>query len=174
MIARAFRFVPMALVLGLVLLPACAGRRGPEVKQFAPPPDDVMPRRVLIVKRGEADSDLDSYIDGVLVEVYLFNSDRTDAGADQPFHRDGSLAFKVFGPEAELLCEGTFDAANMARSQADGFFGPGYGLRIDFASRGYADVRDRTAARMDFEFTPTANPEQRAFGSTQVRLGPVF
>jgi hypothetical protein len=162
------------MLVALGLLPGCVVGGGQEVKQFAPPPPDVMPRRVLIVKRGEADSDLDSYIDGVLVEVYLFNSDRTDEGADQPFHRDGKLAFKLFGPEAEVLCEGEFDAATMARSQAAGFFGPGYGLRIDFSSRGYADIRDRTAARLDVEFTPTADPEQRAFGSTQIRLGPVF
>lgn len=171
MIARSTVFLLlMALAAGL------AGCRapGPQIKKFAPPPEDVMPRRVLIVKRGETDLDLDSYIDGVLVEVYLFNNDRADDGADQPFHRRGTLNFKVFGPEAEVLCEGSFDAAAMADAEATGFFGPGYGLQIHFSARGYEDVRDRIGARMDFEFVPAANPEQRAFGSTQVRLGPVF
>lgn len=171
MIAR-----PTVLALLVTLIAGVAGCASPgtRIKKFAPPPEDVMPRRVLIVKRGETDLDLDSYIDGVLVEVYLFNNDRADDGADQPFHRRGTLNFKVFGPDAEVLCEGSFDAASMSDAEATGFFGPGYGLQIHFSARGYEDVRDRVGARMDFEFVPAANPEQRAFGSTQVRLGPVF
>ena len=171
MIARVI--ATLVLVVLLVGFGACAVP-GPDIKRFAPPPDDVMPRRVLIVKRGETDLDLNSYIDGVLVEVYLFNNDRADEGADQPFHRRGTLNFKVFGPEAEVLCEGSFDAAAMADAEATGFFGPGYGLQIHFAARGFEDVRDRVGARMDFEFVPAADPSQRAFGSTQVRIGPVF
>ncbi|MEQ8845699.1 MAG: hypothetical protein RIB58_12675 [Phycisphaerales bacterium] len=157
----------------LAPLTGCVGSRG-GVKQFAPPDSSVMPRRVLVVKRGETDFDMDSFIDGVLVEVYLFNNDRGGDAADQPFHRAGTLSFKVFGPGSELLCEGEFDPLTMTQSESTGFFGSGYGLRINFAARGYEDVRERTAARMDFEFTPQAAPDERAFGSTQVRLGPVF
>jgi len=147
---------------------------GPEIKQFKPPEESVMPRHVMIARRGELDTDLDGFIDGVIVEAYFFNNDRQDAGADQPFHRDGTLSFKLFGPGQELLCEGEFNAATMARSQTSGQFGPAYGLVINFAARGYEDVRDRTAGRMDFEFMPSAQPERRAFGSAQVRLGPEF
>lgn len=168
------RVATLVLLCCALLLPVGCASSGPEIKKFAPPPDDVMPRRVLIVKRGETDLDLDSYIDGVLVEVYLFNNDREDDGADQPFHRQGAMHFKVFGPEAEVLCEGSFDAAAMADAESTGFFGPGYGLQIHFSARGYEDIRDRTGARMDFEFIPTAEPDKRAYGSTQVRLGPVF
>lgn len=166
----------LAFVLGGLMLGIAGGcaSRGPEIKAFAPPPPGVMPRRILVVKRGEIDTKLNSYIDGVLVEVYFFNNDRDDGGADQPFHRDGSLAFKLFGPQGELLCEGEFDAATMAASQSTAYIGPGYKLQIRFAPRGYEDVRERTAARMDFEFIPKANPDRRAFGSTQIRLGPMF
>ncbi len=173
MTGRAGLVLMLVMVMLAVFSGGCAIHdRG--IKKFAPPAADVMPRRVLIVKRGETDLDLNGYIDGVLVEVYLFNNDRTDEGADQPFHRTGSLAFKVFGPNAEVMCEGEFNAATLSDAQATGFFGPGYGLQIHFAARGYVDVRDRAGARMDFEFTPTGDPTSRAFGSTQVRLGPVF
>ena len=170
--------LPMLLVplLG-VLLPMMLGgcvSRGSGIKTFAPPPSDVMPRRVLVVKRGEVDADFDSFIDGIMVEVYLFNNDRQDEGADQPFHRAGTLAFKLYGPQSELLCEGEFEAPTMARSEAEGFFGSGYGLQILFGPRGYEDVRDRVGARMDFEFIPSADPDARAYGSTQIRLGPMF
>ncbi|NRA56558.1 MAG: hypothetical protein HRU13_00310 [Phycisphaerales bacterium] len=133
-----------------------------------------MPRRILVAKRGEIDSDLDGFIDGVLVEVYLFNRDREGDAADQPFHRDGVLTFQVFGPGQELLCEGRFEAETMRRSESTKGVGPGYALLINFGVRGYEDVRDRVGARMDFEFVPDAEPESRAFGSTQVRLGPTF
>lgn len=161
------------LMLSMPVTSGCAGG-DPLIKKFPPPPDDVMPRRIIVMKRGEFDQDLNSYIDGVLIEAYLINNDRTDEGADQPFHRDGTLAFKLFGPEGELFCEGEFTPAIMAKSESTAFIGPGYALQIMFGPRGYEDVRDRMAARMDFEFTPTAAPEQKAFGSTQVRLGPMF
>ena len=133
-----------------------------------------MPRHVLIAKRAEADADLDSFIDGVFVDVYFFNNNRDTPDADQPFHRDGRLSFKLYGPEQELLCEGEFGPSTMAQSETEGGFGPAYSLLINFTSRGYEDVRDRAAARLDIAFTPTAEPEQKAFGSTQIRLGPMF
>ncbi len=165
-----------AIVFGAGAGAGCASN-GPAIKKFAPPPEDVMPRRVIVMKRGEFDQDLNSYIDGVLIEAYLINNDRPGDGADQPFHRDGTLAFRLFDAGGELLCEGEFTPAIMARSErteADTLLGPGYALQIMFGPRGYEDIRDRMAARMDFEFTPTAAPEQKAFGSTQVRLGPMF
>ncbi|GIW73990.1 MAG: hypothetical protein KatS3mg103_0512 [Phycisphaerales bacterium] len=170
----AMGLLPVAGLLGVcALVPGCATGQG-GIRRFPPPPEDVMPRRVLVVKRGETDLDLDGYIDGVLVEVYLFNNDRQDEGADQPFHRRGELRFRLVGPQAETFCEGTFDAQAMADAQITGLLGPGYGLQIHFGARGYEDLRDRVAARMDVEFVPTSKPDSRAFGSTQIRLGPVF
>lgn len=163
----------VSIVLGAGAGAGCASNY-PLIKKFPPPPDDVMPRRIIVMKRGEFDQDVNSYIDGVLVEAYLINNDRPGEGADQPFHRDGTLAFRLFDSDGGLFCEGEFTPAIMARSEADALLGPGYALQIMFGPRGYEDVRDRMAARMDFEFTPSAAPEQKAFGSTQVRLGPMF
>ena len=177
MIARARRasaFGGIALGLACGLAAGCAFGGGAQIKEFAPPPPDVMPRHVLIAKRGEADADLDSFIDGVFVDIYFFNNNRDAPDADQPFHRDGTLAFKLYGPEQELLCEGEFGPSTMSQSETEGGFGPAYSLLINFTTRGYEDVRDRTPARLDVEFTPTAAPEQKSFGSTQIRLGPVF
>lgn len=133
-----------------------------------------MPRRVMVVKHSEMDTNSNGYIDGVLVTVYFFNYDRPGPGEEQPFHRDGSLRFQLYGTGGEVLCEGEFDTQIMARSAVSRDIGPGYALLIDFGPRGYDDVRERVGARMDFGFTPTANPEARSFGSTQIRLGPLF
>jgi len=127
----------------------------------------------MVARRGESDADLDGYIDGVIVEIYFFNNNRPAPGSDQPFHRDGLLKFRLLADQ-EVLCEGEFDAGTMARSEMSAGFGPGYGLVINFAARGYDDRRDRTGARLDFEFVPEADPDQRSFGSAPVRLGPVF
>ncbi|MEQ8318608.1 MAG: hypothetical protein RIE77_03520 [Phycisphaerales bacterium] len=176
--SRVARVALVSCIVATIVLAAGAGSGcvsdGPPIKKFAPPPDDVMPRRIIVMKRGEFDQDLDSYIDGVLVEAYLLNNDRTGEGADQPFLRDGTLKFRLFDADGTLFCEGEFSPAVMARSESDALLGPGYALQIMFGPRGYDDVRDRMAARMDFEFTPSAAPEQKAFGSTQVRLGPMF
>ena len=178
MIETPVRFVfsaLLAVVLAAYVLAGavgCAGGSG--ITTFAPPDASVMPRRILVGKRGEIDSDLDGFIDGVLVEVHFFNRDREGDAADQPFHRDGVLTFQVFGPGQEMLCEGRFEADTMRRSESTKGIGPGYALLINFGGRGYEDVRERVAARMDFEFVPEGNPESRAFGSTQVRLGPTF
>ena len=134
----------------------------------------VRPGRVLGAKRGESDSDLDGFMEGVVVGVDLFNRDREGGAAEQPFQRDGVLTFQVFGPGQGLLCEGRFEADTTRRSESTKGVGPGYALLINFGVRGYEDVRDRVGARMDFEFVPDADPESRAFGSTQVRLGPTF
>ena len=164
----------IACLLALGVSSVGCATSGPAIKEFEPPDESVMPRHVMVARRGELDSDMDGFIDGVIVEAYFFNNDREDPGADQPFYRDGTLTFKLFGPGQELLCEGEFDPATMARSQTAGQFGPSYGLVINFAVRGYEDVRDRIAARMDFEFVPVADPDRRAFGSAPVRLGPAF
>lgn len=162
-------------LLALLLVgSACAGRGGPITRTFPPPPADLMPRRVMVAKNSEIDVDANAYIDGVLVTVYFFNPDRPDPGSEQPFYRDGTLRFQLFGTQGEVLCEGHFTPEIMAKSQRDQNFGPGYSLQINFGPRGYADVRERIAARLDFEFVPTADPERRSFGSTAVRLGPMF
>lgn len=177
MIARARCLALLvAAVAGLLatsMAGGCARRENP-IKKFPPPAADVMPRRVVVAKHSEIDVNSNGYIDGVLVSVYLFNSDRPGPGAEQPFQRDGSLRFQLYGVGGEVLCEGEFDAETMSRSADVRTIGPGYALKINFGPRGYDDVRDRRGARMDFEFTPTAEPEKRSFGSTQIRLGPLF
>ncbi|UYV11800.1 MAG: hypothetical protein NCW75_10880 [Phycisphaera sp.] len=163
----------MAALMATVLTSGCAHGEG-RIKKFPPPAADVMPRRVMVVKHSEIDSSSNGYIDGVLVTVYFFNYDRPGPGEEQPFHRDGVLRFNLFGQGAEVLCEGEFDVQTMARSAVVRDIGPGYALLIDFGPRGYDDVRERLGARMDFEFVPSADPETRSFGSTQIRLGPLF
>lgn len=164
------------IILGLLLLMAsCANTgSGSLTRKFPAPPADLMPRRVMVAKHSEIDVDANGYIDGVLVTVYFFNPDRPPPGSEQPFHRDGTLKFQLFGPQGEVLCSGQFSPEIMAKSQDVQAFGPGYPLQINFGPRGYADVRERIGARLDFEFVPTADPERRSFGSTQVRLGPMF
>lgn len=173
MIARMGRLLLLAGFAAAIFECGCAGG-GSNIKTFAPPPADVMPRRVMAVKHSEIDANSNGYIDGVAVTVYFFNYDRPGPGEEQPFHRDGSLRFQVYGQGGEVLCEGEFDAHIMARSAVEREIGLGYALLIDFGPRGYDDVRERLGARMDFEFTPIAAPETRSFGSTQIRLGPLF
>lgn len=166
----------LVLLVALVAASVAGGcsHGGSEIKKFPPPAADVMPRRVMIAKHSEIDVNSNGYIDGILVSVYFFNYDRPGPGSEQPFQRDGALRFQLYGQGGEVLCEGEFDAQIMARSADERPFGPGYGLKIDFGPRGYEDIRERLGARMDFEFTPTADPETRSFGSTQIRLGPLF
>lgn len=173
MIARDRCLLLFAAFVAAIIAGGCA-RGGPNIKKFPPPAADVMPRRVMVVKHREIDANSNGYIDGVTVTVYFFNYDRPGPGEEQPFHRDGSLRFQLFGQGGEILCEGQFDHQIMERSSVDRDIGPGYALLIDFGPRGFDDVRERLGARMDFEFTPTAEPETRSFGSTQLRLGPLF
>jgi hypothetical protein len=154
----------MVALLGLGVAGGCASGDRSGIKKFAPPPEDVMPRRLMVAKHSEIDTDSNGYIDGVLVSVYFFNYDRPGPGAEQPFHRDGTLRFELFGPGGEVLCKGQFDEQTMARSASTQRIGPGYALKIDFKPRGFEDVLERTGARMDFEFTPAADPEKRSFG----------
>ncbi len=164
----------LVAVFGLGAVGGCVAGGGSNIKKFAPPPEDVMPRRLMVAKHSEIDTDSNAYIDGVLVSVYFFNYDREGPGAEQPFHRDGTLRFELYGAEGEVLCKGHFDEQTMARSASDQRIGPGYALKIDFKPRGYDDVRERVGARMDFEFTPSTDPEKRSFGSTLIRLGPLY
>jgi len=172
-IARDRRLLLLAGLLAAIIAGGCA-QGGPEIKKFPPPAADVMPRRVMVVKHSEIDANSNGYIDGVAVTVYLFNYDRPGPGEEQPFHRDGSLRFQLFGQGGEVLCEGQFDQQIMARSAIEREIGLGYALLIDFGPRGYDDVRQRLGARMDFAFTPTASSDTQSFGSTQIRLGPLF
>lgn len=166
----------LLLLVGFVVALLAGGctQGDPRIKKFAPPAATVMPRRVMVVKHSEIDTNSNGYIDGVLVTVYFFNYDRPGPGEEQPFHRDGSLRFQLFGQDGEVLCEGQFDQQVMARSAVERDIGPGYALLIDFGPRGYDDVRERVGARMDFEFTPSASPQTLSYGSTQIRLGPLF
>lgn len=177
MIARAGSLTPLVALVAALLSTSLAGgcyRGESQIKKFPPPAADIMPRRVMVAKHSEIDVNSNGYIDGVLVSVYFFNYDRPGPGAEQPFQRDGALRFQLYGEGGEVLCEGEFDAQTMARSADIRNIGPGYALKIDFGPRGYEDIRERLGARMDFEFTPTADPETRSFGSTQIRLGPLF
>lgn len=173
MIARARCLWLLTGLVAAAIVGGCA-QGGPGIKKFPPPPADVMPRRVMAVKHSEIDANSNGYIDGVAVRVYFFNYDRPGPGKEQPFHRDGSLQFYLYGQDGEVLCEGEFDRQIMERSSVEGEIGPGYALLIEFGARGYDDVRERVGARMDFGFTPTAQPESQSFGSTQIRLGPLF
>ncbi|MCW5756406.1 MAG: hypothetical protein KIT54_04130 [Phycisphaeraceae bacterium] len=165
----------LSLIVLLLLATSCANSRSDTIRRkFPMPPADLMPRRVMVAKHSEIDVDGNGYIDGVLVTVYYFNPDRPPPGSEQPFHRDGTLKFQLVGPQGEVLCEGQFSPEIMAKSRSDQAFGPGYPIQIQFGSRGYADVRERVGARLDFEFLPKADPERRSFGSTQIRLGPMF
>ncbi|MEO1008171.1 MAG: hypothetical protein AAFX79_06370 [Planctomycetota bacterium] len=174
MIARVGR-TSVVLLIGAACLacaPGCASGDG--IRDFAAPPSDVMPDRVVLVKRSQGDNNANDYIDGVLLEVYLFSLEQRGESSGQPFHRAGTLRFTLFGEDGQTLSEGAFGPDELRRAERKGALGPAYFLAINFAARGLDDVRPRTDARLYMEFEPQGDAEQLARGATPIRLGPWY